>query len=479
MLNSWLRRLTRSRQILVPIHIPARKSGIASRRIEPLPASAADCPELLVPLTFEPDVIACPTAKPGDRVGPLADLSQPGHGRTIRVFSPADAEVAGLASADTEYACDLPAVRLRLSAEAVWPPAMPSPALHEMAPKPAPRDTGATRAPADPGGVRGALAELAQPEDLPATLDELGLLTSRAGGPEPLGQLLRRASGRTNLLVINAIQSEPQLASHRRLTIEALGAIVAGARAMMTYLALRRATLLVSATHGLPLGTLRRLRRFGIRTVPVRTRFPGSDNSIVLRRLLGRPAPSGDDGLSSDCLVLPVDTVWRAGLALLHRRPVPFQMVTVAGDCLLPASQRVYLLPIGLTIAGLVQCLRRQNRLPREPKVILLGGPLTGTAITDPSRTVITQTTQAVLLMSRKPPLRTSGCIRCGWCISGCPVGIHPIAVLDALEVEPPRVPAHLAVDRCIGCGICSAICPSHLPLAQAARTARMRFGRQ
>ena len=33
----------------------------------------------------------------------------------------------GLASADTEYACDLPAVRLRLSAQAGWPPPMPAP----------------------------------------------------------------------------------------------------------------------------------------------------------------------------------------------------------------------------------------------------------------------------------------------------------------------------------------------------------------
>ena len=152
MLNSWLRRLTRSRQIPVPIHIPARKSGIASRRIEPLPASAADCPELLVPLTLKPDCSSSPAVKPGDRVGPLAGSQSAWSRACIRVFSPAEAEVTGLASADTEYACDLPAVRLRLSAEAVWPPSMPVPALHEMAPKPAPRGAGATRSPTNPAG---------------------------------------------------------------------------------------------------------------------------------------------------------------------------------------------------------------------------------------------------------------------------------------------------------------------------------------
>jgi len=429
-----------------------------------------------VPLTSRPDMPVLPAVKRGGRVGPLTALGQPGNSHAIGAFSPAEAEVTGLTTVDTEYACDLPAVRLRLSAQAVWPPPMPAPALYEMSIKPAIPGAGATGEPADPQHVRGVLAEMAPLEDLPATLDELGVLTTHADGPEPLGRLLRHASGRTNLLVINAIQSEPRLASHRRLTIEGLGAVVTGVRAMMTCLGLRRATLLVGASHGLPLGTLRWLRRFGIRTLPVRTSFPGSDNSIVLRRLFHRPATDGGDGTSSGCLVLPADSVWRAGLALLHRRPVPFQLVTVAGDCLPPASQRVYLLPIGLTIHGLIQCLRERNLLPREPKVVLLGGPLTGTAIGDPSRTVVTQTTQAVLLMSRKPRLRTTGCIRCGWCIDGCPVGIDPIAILDALEADPPQALPRPAALRCIGGGVCSAVCPSHLPLAQAARTARMRL---
>ena len=137
MLNSWLRKLTRSRQIPVPIHVPARKSGIASRHSEPLPANAADCPELLVPLTPRPDMPALPAVKQGDHVGPLTALAQPGSNHAILAFSPAEAEVTGLATVDTEYACELPAVRLRLSAQAVWPPPMPAPALHEMSAKPA------------------------------------------------------------------------------------------------------------------------------------------------------------------------------------------------------------------------------------------------------------------------------------------------------------------------------------------------------
>ena len=119
----------------------------------------------------------------------------------------------------------------------------------------------------------------------------------------------------------------------------------------MTYLGLRRATLLVGATHGLPQGTLRRLRRFGIRIVPVRTSFPGGDDSIVLRRLFGRPVPYGGDALSAACSCCRPTPSGERGWPCCTAEPVPLQPVTVAGDCLAPASQRVYLLPIGLTIA--------------------------------------------------------------------------------------------------------------------------------
>ncbi len=317
------------------------------------------------------------------------------------------------------------------------------------------------------------LAELARLEDLPATLNELGVLAAHDNGPERLGDVLAKAASRTRLLVINAIQSEPHLASHARLTIDATQALVAGTRGLMTYLHLRRATWLVSAVPAGRAGLARRLRRFGIRLVPVRAGFPAGDNAIVLRQLFGQATPAGNQATGDGCLVLPADAVWRAGLALLRAEPIPFQPITVAGDCLRPAGQRVYVAPIGLTIEGLIECLQRRDLLACEPKAALLGGPMTGTAVMDPSRTVITQTTQAVMLFARKLRLETTGCIRCGWCIHGCPVGLDPIAILNALEAGQPRPLGRLAAQRCIRCGVCSAVCPSHLPLAQAAKAAQ------
>lgn len=463
----------------MPLRIPARKSGIASRHTAVLLDAMADGQDLLVPLTLRHDLPVRPAVAPGDRVEPGQALSQPADDRGICAFSGTSAVVTAIETVDTEYACELPAVRLRLGPPDPTPASMPAAARHQMADwtLAAAGNTPTTGAAAGPAGtsqgLHSVLADMARIEDLPATLDELGVLATYAGRPEPMGNLLRRASGQTKLLVVNALQSEPRLASHVRLTLDAAEAIGAGAKAVCAYLGLRRCTLLISAAHRMHPGLVRKMRRFGIRVLPVRTTFPGGEDLIVLRRLFGRSISGAGDGLDAGGLVLPADAAWRAGLALIHQKPVPLQPVTVAGDCLVPASQQVYLLPIGLTIHGLIQCLARRNLLPPEPKVVLLGGPMTGASVVDTRRTVITQATQAVLLMGHKPRLHTTGCIRCGWCIDGCPVGIDPIAILDALEAGRFLALRRLAAERCINCGVCSCVCPSHLPLAQAARTAR------
>ncbi len=531
MLQSWIQTFRRSRRIAVPVHVPARKSGIVSRTIELLPATLDHVTELLVPLSIGPDLPVEVLVRVGDRVeaaavigraGASAAADSDGSGRDVSpdgtgaerdfevgqiagqppgdrvgipVFSPAAGVVVGTALVDSEFGCDIPAVRLRVEGAGllVVPSAVPgqkgaaveSGGAAEDTPGGPPGDPagGSKAAPGGNGtqgelsddgpGLRDVLAEMARLEDLPAALDELGVIAAIGGRYEPLGQVLRRVAGRVNLLLINALQSEPRLGSHSRLTMEATGAIAAGARAILAYLGLARATLLVSGPHVQEDLLRRRLRRSRLRVVPVRTTWPGGEDALVLRRLYGRGSGDGSHECGhGGCLVLPADAVWRAGLSLVHRRPVTCQAITLAGDCMKPGSQRVYMAPVGLTIRDLVGCLQRSGMLRREPRVILLGGPMTGTSVVDASRAVVTRATQAVLLMDHKPQRRTTGCVRCGWCISGCPVGIDPVAILDAIEAGQ-RAAGRLAARRCIECGVCSYVCPSHLPLAQAARTAR------
>jgi len=452
----------------VPIHLPARKSRTASARIMAFRWAFEQVGEIIVPLTCRADLPVEPAVQTGRIVKPFGRLSRAVTPDGGEAHCPFQAEVAEFVTVDTAEACDLPAVKLRI-----------------LPPKEG-QASPLSRLVLDVGGddLEAVLQEARQRqerpsaegrvnESLPDRLDRLGLVAAYAGRPEPLGALLRRAAGRTDLLVVNAIQSEPYLATHHRLLTEGSGAVVAGIQIIGDHLDVGQVILLVDAARKAHPDLAGRLAPFGIDVVPVRTGYPGDAEPILLRRLFDRRVPAGGCGLDVGCLVLGADAVWQAGISTVLDVPVVTRPLTLAGDCLAPQMRRVVSVPIGLRLADLLRLLRENEYLLREPRVVILGGPMTGTAVADLGRTVISKTTQAVLLMSHAPPADTTGCIRCGWCIDGCPVDIDPIAVLEAVESSLSEIDPRLRVERCIDCGICTYVCPSHLPLAQAVQTAK------
>lgn len=72
-----------------------------------------------------------------------------------------------------------------------------------------------------------------------------------------------------------------------------------------------------------------------------------------------------------------------------------------------------------------------------------------------------------------EPKVVSDPCIRCSWCVEGCPVRIRPEALLDAAQQEDLYAAGRLGLDACIECGICSYVCPSHLPLLKGIRVLR------
>jgi electron transport complex protein RnfC len=66
-------------------------------------------------------------------------------------------------------------------------------------------------------------------------------------------------------------------------------------------------------------------------------------------------------------------------------------------------------------------------------------------------------------------------CIRCSWCVEGCPVHIQPAALLEASQRDDPDMAERYGLHACIECGICSYVCPSRLPLLQGIRVLRAR----
>ena len=103
-----------------------------------------------------------------------------------------------------------------------------------------------------------------------------------------------------------------------------------------------------------------------------------------------------------------------------------------------------------------------------------------GQALEDLSGVVTKGTSGIVALDSRfVKPIHESNCIRCGRCVSVCPIGLRPLYITAAVEHEDFEKAKQLRAMDCMSCGSCSYICPAKRDLAHLIRLAKDQIGAQ
>lgn len=135
-------------------------------------------------------------------------------------------------------------------------------------------------------------------------------------------------------------------------------------------------------------------------------------------------------------------------------------VVTASGDGFRsPGNFRVR---IGAPAADVLQAAG----IDENTRLVAVGSPVTGTALTDRETPVEAQT-RAFFAMKKLPVKREYPCVRCGRCESACPAGVVPWLVHRELESGRPNALLLFHVGECARCGACSLVCPSGIPLME------------
>jgi len=68
-------------------------------------------------------------------------------------------------------------------------------------------------------------------------------------------------------------------------------------------------------------------------------------------------------------------------------------------------------------------------------------------------------------------------CIRCGKCITVCPMGLEPYKLAQLSEIENYEMSESEKVLDCIECGSCQFTCPAGRPLLDYVRLGKYEVG--
>ena len=157
--------------------------------------------------------------------------------------------------------------------------------------------------------------------------------------------------------------------------------------------------------------------------------------------------------------------------AVQKNNPLFEGIMTVTGDC--SSAQKNFRHRVGTPMSEIMAAC---GGVPEDAAKVISGGPMMGKAMANLDAPTLKGTSSILYLTAEQTKRKEeSNCIRCGKCVSACPMGLEPYLLnklgragrMDDLE-------AHFVYD-CIECGCCSYSCPAYIPLLDTIRLSKQR----
>ncbi len=310
------------------------------------------------------------------------------------------------------------------------------------------------------------------PDDLRAIIREKGLV-GMGGAAFPTHVKLSPPEGKSvDTLIINGAECEPYLTADFRLMVEEPEKVIGGMAIMIAILGVERVFVAIEANKPEALEAmmkaLREERR--VEVVALEVKYPQGAEKQLIKTLVNREVPSSG-GLPMDVGVLvqnvgtsaAIDQAVRLGIPLIER------VVTVTGEGIRePKNLRVR---IGTPITDLLEAC---GGFAERPGKLILGGPMMGLNQYTTDVPVIKGTSGVLVLPDVQVNVEEPrNCIRCGTCVSVCPMNLLPnvLGVLATQGLFDEAEKNYLL--ECIECGSCAYACPARIPLVHLIRYAK------
>ena len=320
----------------------------------------------------------------------------------------------------------------------------------------------AVRPPADPDRLT--------PDELIAILREAGLV-GMGGAAFPTDVKARTGLGRTDTLILNACECEPYITADDALLRARTGDVLRGLALLSRILSPARTVIAIEDNKAQAAGLLReRLKDFpAVELKVLPTRYPQGAEKQLIQAVTGRQVPSG--GLPKDvgCAVFNAATAAAVCRAVYEGMPVIERVVTVTGEGV--HSPRNLIVRVGTPFQEVIAAA---GGLTDDVWKVLSGGPMMGVAQGDLS-VPVTKAVNAVLCLSsaQNGEHPHPVCIRCGKCLTACPMGLEPLYLYRYSNAGDLDALKRLHLTDCIECGCCAYACPGKLPLVEGFRAGK------
>jgi electron transport complex protein RnfC len=276
-------------------------------------------------------------------------------------------------------------------------------------------------------------------------------------------KLMVKEDKKLDYLLINGVECEPYLTADHRLMLEKTEEIIVGIKILLFALHIDKAVIGIENNKKDAVEIFKKLTKDipEITVASLQVKYPQGGEKQLVRAILKREVPKNGLPIDVGVIVHNVGTIFAIYQAIQYNKPLIERVVTVTGKKLENPSN--FWVKIGTPITDLVN---EVGGLPEGTRKLVNGGPMMGKAIKN-TDVPVTKGTSGILVISEEEASRgkQENCIRCGDCVTVCPMGLEPHLLMNLTEKGMYEKASYEDIMTCIECGSCSYVCPSYRPL--------------
>ena len=280
------------------------------------------------------------------------------------------------------------------------------------------------------------------------------------------------AMGNVDTLIANGCECEPYITADDSLLRTAPEKVLSGMTILSKILHPKQTVLAVEDNKKQALEKIQALLpQFpGITLRVLPTRYPQGSEKQLIQSVTGREVPSGKLPVAVGCAVFNVSTFAAIHRAVVEGLPLTERIVTVSGEAI--AKPQNFIVRIGTPFHDLVEAAGGLND---KTERVISGGPMMGFAQSDLSVPVVKATNSILcLLKDENGAAENPVCLRCGKCITACPMRLQPLYMYRYVNAGRVDQLQRLHLMDCMECGSCAFTCPGKLPLVESFRKGKM-----
>ena len=279
------------------------------------------------------------------------------------------------------------------------------------------------------------------------------------------------AMGNIDTLIANACECEPYITADDVMLRTNLEQVLQGMTLLHELLDTRRTVLAVEDNKVQAIDKIRTalVDYPDVQLMVLPTCYPQGSEKQLIQAVTGREVPPGQLPVSVECAVFNVSTfaaIYRAaklGLSVTQR------IVTVSGEAI--REPQNFIVPIGTPFRELIA---KAGGLHGGTERVISGGPMMGKALRDLDVPVVKATNAILcLLKDQNGAAENPVCLRCGKCVSVCPMRLQPLYLYRFVNAGRLDELQRLNLVDCMECGSCAYTCPGKLPLVERFRTGK------